>query len=205
MQEARDEDRIGFVPWQKGARVYTCWDIGIGDACAIGFYQAIGTGIHLIDFYECSGEGLPHYADVLFRKPYLYADHFAPHDIENRHFSSGLSSREVGGSLGIKFTTLPTLNLRVEEGIEALRSVFPRLKFDEKKCGHLIKCLDNYRKEFDEKRQVYKSRPVHDWSSHAADMMRYLAIAIKLYVDSKGGPTDAEVERLRDEFQPIFK
>ena len=166
MQQARDEDRIGKVAWQRQSRVYTAWDIGYGDSCAIIFYQVIGSEIHIIDYYENNGEGLPHYAKVLFDKPYLYADHFAPHDIDSHAFSSGLSAKEVGAGLGIKFLTLPTLKLTIEDGIEALRGIFPRILIDEVKCKQLIKCLENYRKEFDQKHNIYKSRPLHDWSSH---------------------------------------
>lgn len=204
MQEARDGERIGAVAWQKTTRVYTAWDIGIGDSTSIIFFQIVGNTINVIDYYENQGEGLPHYAEVLFRKPYLYADHYGPHDIQNRHFSSGMSTLEVAGGLGIKFTVLPTLHMRVEEGIEGLRGIFPRLYMDATKCKQLIKCLENYRKEFDDNHKVYKNRPVHDWASHGADAMRYLAIAVKRYVDSKGGPSDADVEKLMDKYQPRF-
>jgi phage terminase large subunit len=204
MQKARDEDRIGRVPWEEQSRVYTSWDIGFGDSCAIVFYQVIGSEIHIIDYYENHGEGLPHYAKILFDKPYLYADHFAPHDIDSHSFSSGLSAKEVGGTLGIKFITLPTLKLSIEDGIEAVRGIFGRLLFDEVKCKQLIKCLENYRREFDIKHNVYKSRPLHDWSSHGSDSFRYLAIAVKRFVDGNQGPTDDDVERLRDKYQPVF-
>jgi phage terminase large subunit len=205
MQEAKDEDRIGKVPHAKQSRVYTVWDIGIGDSCAIIFYQIVGNEIHIIDYYENNGEGLPHYAELLFSKPYRYADHFAPHDIENRSFSSGLSAAEVARGLEIRFTVLPTLQLRIEDGIEALRGLFPRIFIDATACKQLIKCLENYRKEFDERHQVYKTRPVHDWASHGADAARYLAIAVKRYVDSSGGPSDDDVERMKDKYQPHFK
>jgi hypothetical protein len=205
MQEARDDERIGSVAWQKTGRVYTAWDIGIGDSTSIIFFQIVGSSIHVIDYYENHGEGLPHYAEILFRKPYLYADHYGPHDIQNRHFSSGMSTLEVAGGLGLKFTVLPTLHMRIEEGIEGLRGIFPRIYVDEAKCKQLIKCLENYRKEFDDNHQVYKNRPVHDWSSHGADAMRYLAIAVKRFVDSRGGPSDSDVEKMMDKYQPVFK
>jgi intein/homing endonuclease len=205
MQQARDEDRIGKVAWQRQSRVYTAWDIGYGDSCAIIFYQVIGSEIHIIDYYENNGEGLPHYAKVLFDKPYLYADHYAPHDIDSHAFSSGLSAKEVGSGLGIKFITLPTLKISIEDGIEALRGIFPRILIDEVKAKQLIKCLENYRKEFDQKHNVYKSRPLHDGFSHGADSARYMAIAVKRFVDAKDGPDDDEVERLKDKYQPVFK
>lgn len=205
LQEARDEDRIGVVPWQKQTKVYTAWDIGVGDSTAIIFYQVIGGSLHIIDYYENHNEGLPHYARVLLDKPYIYADHFAPHDIEARDFTCGLSANEVGRSLGVRFTTLPTLKVRIEDGIEAARGIFPRVFIDETKCKHLIKCLENYRKEFDERTESYKNRPRHDWSSHAADSFRYLAIATKVYIDnSSGAITDKQAEGWYNQYNPIF-
>lgn len=205
LQEARDEDRISHVAWSKQGRVYTAWDIGYGDSCAIIFYQISGTEVHVIDYYENHGEGLPHYATVLKDKPYIYADHFAPHDIESHAFSSGLSAKEVGLSLGLKFITLPTLKLRIEDGIEALRGIFPRLYIDETKCEQLIKCLENYRKEFDQRLEVYKDRPRHDKFSHGADSARYLAIAVKTHVDHRhDGVDDKQSEQWFKQFNPVF-
>ena len=206
LQEAKDENRISNVPWNKQARVYTAWDLGFGDSCAIIFYQIAGREIHIIDYYENHGEGLPHYASILKDKPYIYADHFAPHDIDSHAFSSGLSAREVGSSLGLKFITLPTLKLRLEDGIEAVRGIFPRVWIDLIKCKQLIKCLENYRKEFDMKMETYRDRPRHDKYSHGADAMRYLAIAVKLNVDSiKSGIDDKQSERWFKQFNPRFE
>ena len=126
LQEARDDGRVGNVPWDKQRQVCTAWDLGYGDSCAIIFYQIVGQEIHIIDYHEGSGEGLPYYAGILKDKPYIYGEHFAPHDIDSHAFSSGLSAREVGAGLGIRFITLPTLKLRLEDGIEAVRGLFPR-------------------------------------------------------------------------------
>lgn len=206
MEEAREEGRIGNVPWDKQLRVYTAWDLGFGDSTSIIFYQVVGQEVHIIDYYECHGEGLPHYAGVLKSLPYIYSDHFAPHDIESHAFSSGLSAKEVGSGLGISFITLPTLKLRLEDGIEALRGVFPRIWIDGTKCKGLIKCLQNYRKEFDDRLEVYKNRPRHDKYSHGADAARYMAIAIKMHVDAgKAGVTDAQAEMWYNKYNPVFE
>jgi phage terminase large subunit len=122
--------------------------------------------------------------EVLKKKPYVYGSHFAPHDIDSHSFSSGLSAKEVGADLGIRFTVLPTLKVSLEDGIEAVRGLFPRLWFDEERCKPLIRCLENYRKEFDQRLEVYKDRPRHDKFSHGADAVRYMAIGVKLYVDN---------------------
>lgn len=205
MQDAREEGRVGNVPWDKQARVFTSWDLGFGDSCAVVFYQVIGNEIHCIDYYENHGEGLPHYVSVLKDKPYVYSDHFAPHDIESHSFSSGLSAKEVGANLGIRFITLPTIKLRIEDGIEALRGLFPRIWIDETKCKYFIKCLENYRKEFDQRLETYKDRPRHDKYSHGADAARYMAIAVKRHVDAgKAGVTDEQSEKWFKQFNPRF-
>lgn len=205
LEEARTEDRVGNVPWNKQSRVCTAWDLGYGDSCAIIFYQISGNEIHLIDYYENHGEGLPHYAGILKSKPYIYDTHFAPHDIDSHSFSSGMSAKEVGADLGIRFITLPTLKIRIEDGIEALRGLFPRLWIDVTKCKQLIKCLENYRKEFDPRLEVYKDRPRHDKYSHGADAARYMAIAVKRHIDAgKAGVSDAQAEKWFKEFNPIF-
>jgi hypothetical protein len=205
LQEARDEDRIGSVPWNKQLRVFTAWDIGYGDSTAIIFYQISGQEIHIIDYHEAANKGFPYYAGVLKEKEYIYADHFAPHDIESHSFSSGMSAKEVGAGLGVRFITLPTLKLRLEDGIEALRGIFPRIWIDGAKCATLIKCLENYRKEFDQRLEVYKDRPRHDKYSHGADAARYMAIAVKRHVDAgKAGVTDEQSEKWFKQFNPRF-
>jgi hypothetical protein len=35
-----------------------------------------------------------------------------------------------------------------------------------------------YRAEYDDKLQALRPRPVHDWTSHAADSFRYLALTL---------------------------
>jgi phage terminase large subunit len=205
LEEARDENRVTKVSHDPQLRVFTAWDLGFGDSTAIIFYQLVGQEIHIIDYYEAHGHGLPHYAKVLRDKPYIYADHFAPHDIDSHAFSSGLSAKEVGSGLGISFITLPTLKIRLEDGIEALRGIFPRIWIDGEKCKHLIKCLENYRKEFDPKMEVYKERPRHDKYSHGADACRYLAIAVKKYVDAgKAGVSDEQADKWFKQFNPKF-
>lgn len=204
MHDAREEGRITNVRWDKHARVNTAWDIGFGDATAICFFQKIGQEVHIIDYYENQGEGLPHYIEVLKNKPYVYESHFAPHDIEAHAFSSGMSAQEIGASLGIKFVTLPTLKLRLEEGIEAVRGLFPRFWIDETNCKGLIKCLENYRKEFDEKHNTYKMRPRHDEYSHGADSFRYLSIAVKKFIDNGSEMNDKEADRMYNKYHPIF-
>jgi len=39
--------------------------------------------------------------------------------------------------------------------------------------------LEQYRREWDEDKKTFKPTPLHDWTSHAADAFRYLAMSYK--------------------------
>jgi phage terminase large subunit len=171
ISKAEKENRIGNVPVDEHVGVETWWDLGIGDSTAIWFAQRIGEEIHLIDYYENSGESLAHYADVLEEKGYAYERHIAPHDIMARELGTGKSRFEVSQDLGIDFEVAP--KLEVDHGIESVRNALPHCWFDREKCKLGLDALRQYRKQWDEKNQVFKNKPLHDWCSHAADSFRY--------------------------------
>ena len=171
---ARENGRITEVPHDPRHLVYTWWDIGIGDATTIGFFQKVGEAWRMIDYYEDSGKPIGHYAQVLNAKGYFYGRHYGPHDLEKREYSSGKSIRVIARDLGLDFTVVPKMG--IEDGINAVRMKFPLLWIDKVKCKRLLTCLANYRYEMDDKLQKFKDKPRHDWASHAADMIRYWGV-----------------------------
>ena len=174
LNDARNQGRICNVPHEVNLPVLTWWDLGIGDSTVIGFFQLVGKEWRMIDYYETSGEGLAHYAKVLQDKGYVYGEHFAPHDIKVRELGSGKSRLEMAKTLGIKFSVVS--NLSIDDGINAVRTRFNTLWIDEVKCAQFINAIALYRKEWDDKRGEFKNKPFHDWTSHAADMLRYWAV-----------------------------
>lgn len=173
--KAEKDGRIGNVPIDDNVGVETWWDLGIGDSTAIWFAQRVGQEIHLVDYYETSGESLAHYADVLNEKNYSYTSHIAPHDIMARELGTGKSRLEVANELGINFDIAP--KLEVDHGIESVRNALPNCYFDREKCKVGLDALRQYRKQWDEKNQVFKNKPLHNWCSHAADSFRYGCVA----------------------------
>ena len=152
----------------------------MADSTAIWFVQRSDNNqIRFIDYYENSGEGLGHYVNVLSKKPYVYAidsAHTAPHDIKVRELGTGKSRWEQAAGLGIRFQICP--NLSLEDGIEAARLLLKTCWFDADKCKDGLKALENYRRQYNEDRQCFNAKPLHDWTSHAADSFRYTAIMI---------------------------
>lgn len=173
------ENRICSVSYDTNLPVYTAWDLGMSDETSIWFVQFYGKEVRLIDYYQNNGEGLGHYINVLREKGYRYARHFAPHDIAVRELSTGVSRLETARKLGCNFERIQT-NADLMGGIENCRELLQYCYFDEAKTETGRKCLESYKKEWDEKHAVYKSAPLHDWASHGADSFRTLAQAWKM-------------------------
>lgn len=176
--QAERDNRITGVPYEPTAQVWTSWDLGIADATSIWFAQYVGKEIRLIDYYEASGADLGHYVNELGKRPYVYAGHIVPHDAQAKELGTGKTRLEVLGSLGLRNISVAPMH-RVEDGINAVRVMIPKCWFDAKKCERGIEALKLYRAEYDDKLQTLKPRPVHDWTSHSADAMRYLAMTLE--------------------------
>lgn len=176
LDKMRINGQVGIIPWENGFKVNTAWDLGMRDSTSIIFFQTIGQTIRIIDYYENSKEGLEHYIKVLESKPYSYGTHIAPHDIMVRELGTGMSRLEKASQLGIDFIVAP--NISIIDGIEAARSSFSKIWIDETNCKLFLKALENYRQEYDSKKKIYKSQPLHDFSSHAADAFRYMCLSL---------------------------
>lgn len=183
------DKRITRVPFDPLLQVFTFWDLGVSDQTVILFVQFFGNQIRIIDEYLGSGEGLQHYIRILQEKSmdkgYVYGGHFAPHDIEVREMTSEAKSRkEVARSLGLRFEVVPKSS--VEVGIDEVRMMLNSTWIDESGCTKTIEALQAYRKEFDEELGIWKSKPVHDWSSHPADAVRLLALSYRKIIGNAG-------------------
>jgi len=182
LEAARRDSRICDVPMDPMLKVDTDWDLGIGDAMCVWFSQTVkGSGqVRLVDYYEASGEGFPHFVQVLREKRYTYGTHWAPHDIAVRELGSGKSRLEVAAALGLKFSVTPRLSSaagqELEDGIHAARLFFPRCWFDATRCRVGLEALGQYRRDYNTRLDEFKATPVHDNASHGADAFRGLAV-----------------------------
>lgn len=182
MEKTRDEGRITHVPYEPELPVHTVWDLGMSDSTSIIFYQVHDRQIRIIDYHEGAGEGIAHYVKTLADKPYVYGTHWAPHDIRVRELGTGLSREQVARQLGITFRvvrgTENKVKIPVQDGIEMARNIISRCWFDNSNCKRLVDALTEYRKSYNEKTKIFSDVPYKDWTSHAADAFRYLAMAI---------------------------
>ena len=67
----------------------------------------------------------------------------------------------------------------MDEGIQAARGLIDKCRFDEVRCTTGLEALRLYRRDYNEKRMAFSDKPLHDWTSHAADAFRYLALGLR--------------------------
>lgn len=196
IENARNEGRICSVPYETRSPVHSAWDIGFGDSTSIIFWQECGGEIRIIDFYENNGEGIAHYVKHLQSKPYVYGTHYMPHDAGSGSIQTGRTLQDVAYEIGLK-TTILQREVDIGIGIEAVRSLLSIAFIDEKKCHHLLKCLENYHKKYNEKTQCYSENPLHNWCSHAADSVRYMANARTQFGRGPGSMSKESLEKVK--------
>lgn len=196
MAKVYAENRITSVPVDGAGLVHTAWDLGVGDATCIWFFQTIGREIRLIDYYQSNGKDITHYLGVLTARGYNYGQHFVPHDAEARERWSASTMVQVAEAQGFRLNVLPREG--IEQGINAVRMMLSRCWFDQAKCTDGIDGLMNYRREFAERLGELKPTPLHDWASHPADAFRYLAMALERVSAAK--PVEFDINQFTSEF-----
>jgi hypothetical protein len=169
------DHHITDFPRDDLCRSFTAWDLGMGDSTAIWVAQVVGKEIRLLDCVENHGQALDWYVNWLRDNKYEGFTHILPHDVQVRELGTGKSRREVLEEAGLSVTIAPRLS--VADGIQAVRRLLPRCWFHPRtKQG--LDALRNYRREHDERRQIFYEKPLHDWSSHFSDAFRYLSIGL---------------------------
>lgn len=189
---AEKEGRIGDYPYDPALPVLTAWDIGMDDYTAIWFLQENGQEVRAIDYFETSGEGVPEIVKqalfelvpedekqielqvaraVPFRR---YGRHFLPHDVVVREWGAGRSRLATLREHGVKEVNVG-LAVNPAERINAVRTLFPHLRFNKATCDLGIRRLRNYARKMNRTMETY-SGPLHDENSHGSDAMGEFAI-----------------------------
>ncbi len=172
------EERICAIDYDPYKMVHTSWDLGWDDCTAIIFFQIIGSRIHIIDVEEHNTTTLANFKEILLKKKYKYGIHLFPFDVEtNDGLGSGCTRKEILEDLDISVTVVP--KHLIADGIESVKALLSsKIIINKNKCERLIRALGAYHREWDDKHKVYSNKPRHDWASHLADSLRYLAMGL---------------------------
>lgn len=172
--------QIGPYPIDHALPVNTFWDLGRNDNNVIWLEQDWGKQPVFVGYYENSGEWIGHYIEWLeeWRRFHRvqFGKHYLPHDGDSK--SIWLPEGTMAVMSKLKFH--PIIVNRPSNKIEAInitRRQMIRACYDEKGCKVGLKHLKMYRKEYDDKRGVFRNTPLHDQASHGADGMQTYAVS----------------------------
>ena len=177
INDLEEQGRMCEITRDDLCQTYVAWDLGMGDSTALWVAQNAGQETRLLDYVENHGQGLDWYVNWLKENDWHKSEQLLPHDVEVRELGTGKSRLEVLREAGLNVKVLPRLS--VDDGIQSVRRLLPRCWFNMPKVKQGLDCVRNYRREYDEKRNVFYDKPLHDWASHGSDAFRYLALGME--------------------------
>lgn len=199
IEDIEKKGRIKNVPHDPAVGVETYWDLGISDTTAIWFIQKVGKEVHVIDYLEEAGRGLEWYAKTLKALPYVYDEHFIPHDGAARELGTGRTRQETLLEYGIRTTIVP--RHQIADGINAVRLALPHCWFDKVKCAKGLAALKNYQRKWDSKNKIFEDKPLHDWASHGSDAFRMFGL---MYNPARLARKNAIMPRMAETDYEVF-
>jgi hypothetical protein len=187
---AQAEGRIGSYGQIDGP-VHLAWDLGRSDDTAIWFYQLEKLGEddwrpRIIESYHSHGLHLDAYIEALRAKGYPYGLCWLPHDAKERRLGAKRTIEQQLRDAGFQVRICQSVSL--ENGIAATRKTLMTAAFDETRCADGLEAARQYQRAWIEDLQRFSTQPLHDWTSHYADALRYLSLVWS-------GPHEVEPER----------
>lgn len=177
--------------------LYVVFDIGSSgmhsDATSWIAFQYINGKMWLYDCGEGHGKALPEYVDDLRLKPYFsqIAMMILPWDGDHHEKAVNTTPADM---MRQKFPHVAVLaksnkvyrlpGSRVNDfsevtDIQQTRMMLYNTLVHEENCDWLLECFENYKYEFDKKKQEWTNKPLHDRYSHMMDALRYGVQATK--------------------------
>lgn len=189
------DKKFTSVPYDPALAVDTYWDLGINDVTAIWFIQRYGREFRVIDYFEEPDLSIPEIVKRVREKRYTWGHWYLPHDVKVRELVNGKSRYETFISLGVKPRIVPRVEDKMDS-INAAKLILPRCVFDKEKCDRGIKALMNYQRKWDNKANVFSTKPLHNWASNGSDAFQQFAMGVdeRPEVDHRSLPRQAESE-----------
>ncbi len=173
---AQQQGRIGTVEHEPILPVHTVWDLGKGAHMAIWLFQIDGGSIRVLEYLQgTTDEGIPSLVAKLNAKPYRYGIDWVPHDAKVKEIGTERTRIETFQRLKRNPKLVP--DHRVRDGINAVKETLPRCWFNEEDTDYGLDALRQYRSDYNEDKMHFSDEPRKDWTNHAADAFRYLAMA----------------------------
>ena len=181
-----ERKRARPLPYDPQLPVHTVWDLGWNDAMSIILVQRVSSAVMVIGYLEASGKTYAECVAELKSLKYVWGTDWLPHDGKQTRPDTGKNPKQIIEGLGRKSVKIID-DIGIENGIRAVRMMFPRLYIDNTEFkndswefdggARLIECLKRYRRSVPASTGEPGS-PVHDEYSHGADSVRGLAVIV---------------------------
>ena len=177
IQAAERSGRIREVPYLATTPVDTYFDLGYGDRVSIWAVQRTPFETRVIRYFQDDHQPIGHYLKEMQTWGYVLGTCWLPWDGATKELGTGKSIEDVMRANGFKVRVVR--RLEVHQGINAVRTLFPSLYFDEKNCFDGLQYLRRYQWGPPTNLGVARREPLHDDASHPADALRTLAVGIQ--------------------------
>jgi hypothetical protein len=175
MEQMEAEGRVKDYDLDPALPLDVVCDLGFTDDTVLIFFQRNKHQQVLI--HEILSDNEKEWAEYLdemdlrnVREVYL------PHDARAKNLQTGRSIMEQTLLRGYRPNIVPDHKLR--DGIHAVHKMLPFTYWNHNLTSGGIEAMKSYRRMWDDKTSCYRDRPVHDWTSHVADAVRYLAVIL---------------------------
>lgn len=181
------------------SRAFTTWDLGgagaRGDATCFWLWT-LNTegGVDFVDYCEGQGKTLDYYMDEAEaraeRAGVRVVTHYLPHDARAKHLTGASVVEQAIARWGMERVSIYPEDSFLN-GLQAVRWLLQKPVRFHPNCAEGLEALKAYHYEWKDERKTFSNEPVHDWSSHAADGARGVALVAR-QADLATRPPEAE-------------
>jgi hypothetical protein len=177
--EVIESNRYISLPIDGGRPVDIFWDIGKSKktpTTAAWLMQDNEPWFDFVDYYEESLKTVAAYVSDIRSLGHNIGRWFIPHDGESQTDYDLKTFKKRLVEAGVPEDDIVTVARidRLETGIDMMKAVFPKCRFNKDKVGSGWKALKAYKYSWDDRKAVM-GQPVHDWASHPSDSIRQFA------------------------------
>lgn len=177
IKQAENEGRIRSVPYDPKMTVDVYFDLGYADRVSMWAAQRTPFETRIIRYFQDDHQPIGYYIREMQSWGYVIGTCWLPWDGATKELGTGKSIEDNIREMGFKARI--ARRLEVHQGINAVRTLFPTLWFDEKMCFDGLQYLRRYQWGPVTALGVSRREPLHDEASHPADALRTLAVGLQ--------------------------
>jgi len=212
----RNRHQITHVPFEPGVPVNTGWDFGLNDAMTIWLHQRVGLQDRIPFYIEGNKDPKQPTRDVTWFWKHLrelfpdviWGNHFIPHDGGYKRIGTSTDPASPPRTLEDILEDAGMNNIHIvpriadkKTAIEEVRLFLPKCYIDVDRCAQGTRCLQNFRKVWDESTGRWLNKPLHDWAMDGYDGFESLTRGLSAY-GVKLSQEEREAEKSRSVKRP---